>query len=107
MGRKKIVIQFIENKKERSVTFCKRKVGLLKKACELGVLCGVDVSLAFSDLNNNIHLFKNNSNIQIQGCKKGHYTKKYAYDVSLVSFASSSAFPGDSNPRLVSLQPDQ
>jgi hypothetical protein len=45
VGRKKIKIEKIEDSKNRQVTFNKRKVGLLKKAIELSVLCGCEVSV--------------------------------------------------------------
>nr|AAG08991.1 MADS-box protein LAMB1 [Spinulum annotinum] len=45
MGRRKIEMQKIKNNNARNVTFCKRKTGLMKKAFELSVLCGVDVGL--------------------------------------------------------------
>eukprot|EP00475_Leptophrys_vorax_P034776 TRINITY_DN5658_c0_g2_i1.p1 TRINITY_DN5658_c0_g2~~TRINITY_DN5658_c0_g2_i1.p1 ORF type:complete len:440 (+),score=88.22 TRINITY_DN5658_c0_g2_i1:65-1384(+) len=45
MGRKKIKIEKISDSKNRQVTFNKRKVGLLKKAIELSVLCDCEVSL--------------------------------------------------------------
>lgn len=60
MGRNKIPVKFIDIKKDRSVTFCKRKVGLLKKASELTKLCGVNCSLLFTDISGNIHFFSNN-----------------------------------------------
>src|SRR3990167_7239506 len=72
MGRKKIEIKFIENKKERvvvsanQVTFCKRKHGLLKKAAELATLCGVKVSLLFTDLGDYPHYFSNDHEVKIE-----------------------------------------
>lgn len=45
MGRKKIKIKMIGDAKKRSTTFNKRKKGLLKKAMELSILCGCEVSL--------------------------------------------------------------
>ncbi|RKO93581.1 hypothetical protein BDK51DRAFT_4161, partial [Blyttiomyces helicus] len=45
MGRRKIEILPIENDKNRSNTFKKRRQGLIKKAHELGVLCSVEVAL--------------------------------------------------------------
>ena len=45
MGRKKIKIERIENAKNRNVTFNKRKIGLMKKAIELSVLCDCEVAL--------------------------------------------------------------
>lgn len=48
MGRKKIVIRRINDIKKRSTTYMKRKKGLLKKAMELSILCGCDVSVIIS-----------------------------------------------------------
>lgn len=45
MGRRKIEIQPILDDRNRSVTFLKRKNGLMKKAYELGVLCGAEVAV--------------------------------------------------------------
>ncbi|GAA5933861.1 hypothetical protein JCM3775_000307 [Rhodotorula graminis] len=42
VGRRKISIQFIEDKPRRHVTFTKRKSGLMKKAYELSTLTGTD-----------------------------------------------------------------
>ena len=72
MGRKKVEIKFIENKKERvvvsanQVTFCKRKHGLLKKAAELATLCGVKVTLMFTDLGESVHYFSNETGLKIE-----------------------------------------
>lgn len=43
MGRKKIQIQRIQDERTRQTTFSKRKVGLVKKAIELSVLCECEV----------------------------------------------------------------
>ncbi|KAL5995228.1 hypothetical protein ACLOJK_025286 [Asimina triloba] len=45
MGRGKIEIKRIENATSRQVTFSKRRVGLLKKAQELSILCDAEVAL--------------------------------------------------------------
>ncbi|KAG0144562.1 hypothetical protein CROQUDRAFT_47204 [Cronartium quercuum f. sp. fusiforme G11] len=45
MGRRKIEIAPIVDDRNRSVTFLKRKNGLMKKAYELGVLCGAEVAV--------------------------------------------------------------
>ena len=45
MGRKKINIVPITHSKNRLVTFNKRKVGLMKKAMELSILCECDIGL--------------------------------------------------------------
>ena len=46
MGRKKLEIQSIEDDKIRRVMFKKRRVGVLKKAMELSVLTGCEISLS-------------------------------------------------------------
>lgn len=45
MGRGRVVLKRIENKINRQVTFSKRRVGLLKKANEISVLCDAEVAL--------------------------------------------------------------
>jgi hypothetical protein len=45
MGRGKIDIRRIENSSSRNVTFSKRRVGLVKKAQELSILCDAQVGL--------------------------------------------------------------
>lgn len=45
MGRKKIRIERIPDERNRSVTFTKRKNGLLKKAMELSVLCDAEIAV--------------------------------------------------------------
>ncbi|CCK68037.1 uncharacterized protein KNAG_0A03560 [Huiozyma naganishii CBS 8797] len=45
MGRRKIQIKTIAEKRSRTVTFFKRKSGLLKKSKELSILCGARVGL--------------------------------------------------------------
>ena len=54
MGRRKIEIKAIEGKKNRTDTFHKRKVGLVKKAAELSMLCGIKMLLAFEDLSGDV-----------------------------------------------------
>ena len=50
MGRRKIEIERIDNERHRQVTFTKRKMGLIKKATELGILCDAQVAvIIFSD----------------------------------------------------------
>lgn len=43
MGRRKIAIEPIEDPRLRQISFEKRKIGLLKKAIELSVLCQCEV----------------------------------------------------------------
>ncbi|KAK9833705.1 hypothetical protein WJX74_003257 [Apatococcus lobatus] len=59
MGRKKIRIEKIGDERNRQVTFTKRKNGLMKKAMELSVLCGCEISLVI--FNSNGKLFQYSS----------------------------------------------
>ncbi|KMT10844.1 hypothetical protein BVRB_5g113480 isoform A [Beta vulgaris subsp. vulgaris] len=45
MGRGRVQLKRIENKINRQVTFSKRRIGLLKKAHEISILCDADVAL--------------------------------------------------------------
>ncbi|KAI9484071.1 MAG: hypothetical protein EXX96DRAFT_164432 [Benjaminiella poitrasii] len=44
-GRRKIKIEYIEDKNKRHITFSKRKAGIMKKAYELSTLTGTQVLL--------------------------------------------------------------
>ena len=57
MGRQKITIEKIQNERIRQVTFYKRKRGLIKKAMELSLLCGVKVFLSLSDKNDRLSIY--------------------------------------------------
>lgn len=49
MGRNKIEIKYILEQRKRQVTLNKRKGGLMKKAYELSVLCGSEVTVLIRD----------------------------------------------------------
>ncbi|RCV25358.1 hypothetical protein SETIT_5G160200v2 [Setaria italica] len=53
MGRRKVSMGLIGNRRVRAGTFGKRKEGLKKKADELSVLCGVDVALVVATADGN------------------------------------------------------
>lgn len=57
MGRKKITIQPIKDTRNRQVTLNKRKIGLMKKAYELSVLCDCEIALIIMDSDNRRYLF--------------------------------------------------
>src|SRR4051812_27230757 len=63
MGRNKIKIEKIKNERIRQVTFYKRKRGLLKKAMELSLLCGVKVFLGIVDKNDKVMIFSSENEI--------------------------------------------
>eukprot|EP01134_Creolimax_fragrantissima_P000509 CFRG0509T1 len=62
MGRKKIEITKINDERNRQITFNKRKLGLMKKAYELSVLCGCDVGLVIFE--KQMHQY---SNVDMEG----------------------------------------
>ena len=45
MGRRKLKIQRLECVKARQAKYSKRKIGILKKAKELAILCDIDLAL--------------------------------------------------------------
>ncbi|KAJ2850593.1 hypothetical protein IWW36_001773 [Coemansia brasiliensis] len=57
MGRKKINIREIENSRQKTVTFARRRAGLIKKAHELSILCGVKVAVVIFDSKNASHVY--------------------------------------------------
>ncbi|KAJ1870658.1 hypothetical protein LPJ55_004506 [Coemansia sp. RSA 990] len=57
MGRKKINISEIENSRQKTVTFARRRAGLIKKAHELSILCGVKVAVVIFDSKNASHVY--------------------------------------------------
>ncbi|KAE8817092.1 MIKC-type MADS-box transcription factor WM19B [Hordeum vulgare] len=63
MGRGKVVLQRIENKISRQVTFAKRRNGLLKKAYELSLLCDAEVALVLFSHAGRLYQFSSSSNM--------------------------------------------
>ncbi|KAJ1662473.1 hypothetical protein IW140_005276 [Coemansia sp. RSA 1813] len=57
MGRKKINIREIENSRQKTVTFARRRAGLIKKAHELSILCGVKVAILMFDSKHASHVY--------------------------------------------------
>ena len=54
MGRKKIAIKEIFEKRQRTITLNKRKKGLIKKAMEISLLTGVKINLLLVDPKENM-----------------------------------------------------
>ena len=90
MGRNKIAIQKIENEKLRTITYFKRKKGLLKKAMELSILCDVDILLGIcpTNISNNKLIFfcsKNNIDLFIDKYYRNPLIGKKIYGLKDVS----------------------
>ncbi|KAM0903884.1 hypothetical protein ACQ4PT_018378 [Festuca glaucescens] len=64
MPRGKVQMRRIENPVHRQVTFCKRRMGLLKKAKELSVLCDADVGVMVFSPHGKIYELATNGNMQ-------------------------------------------
>lgn len=56
-GRRKIEIEFIQNKSRRQITFSKRKAGILKKAYELTTLTGTQALLLITSETGHVYTF--------------------------------------------------
>ncbi|KAF5751047.1 hypothetical protein HS088_TW02G00057 [Tripterygium wilfordii] len=61
MGRGRVELKRIENKINRQVTFAKRRNGLLKKACELSVLCDAEIALIIFSNRGKLYEFSSGS----------------------------------------------
>eukprot|EP01095_Lingulamoeba_sp_RSL-Kostka_P003095 TRINITY_DN13_c3_g1_i1.p1 TRINITY_DN13_c3_g1~~TRINITY_DN13_c3_g1_i1.p1 ORF type:complete len:198 (+),score=82.72 TRINITY_DN13_c3_g1_i1:115-708(+) len=57
LGRRKIEIEFIEDKSRRQITFSKRKAGLMKKAYELTTLTGTQALLLVASETGHVYTF--------------------------------------------------
>ncbi|KAI9088795.1 hypothetical protein DFS34DRAFT_561688, partial [Phlyctochytrium arcticum] len=55
--RRKIKIEYIEDKSRRHITFGKRRVGIMKKAYELSTLTGTQVLLLVASENGHVYTF--------------------------------------------------
>eukprot|EP01125_Pyxidicula_operculata_P005253 TRINITY_DN1894_c0_g1_i1.p1 TRINITY_DN1894_c0_g1~~TRINITY_DN1894_c0_g1_i1.p1 ORF type:complete len:161 (-),score=19.61 TRINITY_DN1894_c0_g1_i1:1027-1509(-) len=56
-GRRKIKIEFIEDKSRRQITFSKRKSGIMKKAYELTTLTGTQALLLIASETGHVYTF--------------------------------------------------
>uniref|UniRef100_A0A0E0KR13 MADS-box domain-containing protein n=1 Tax=Oryza punctata TaxID=4537 RepID=A0A0E0KR13_ORYPU len=64
MARGKVQMRRIENPVHRQATFCKRRMGLLKKAKELSVLCDADIGVVVFSPHGKIYELATNGNMQ-------------------------------------------
>ncbi|XP_059072914.1 truncated transcription factor CAULIFLOWER A-like [Cryptomeria japonica] len=85
MRRGKIEAKRIEDKKNRVLTFCKRRAGLIKKARELSVLCDAQVGLVIFSQNGKLSHFSSprDMNLVIQEYHEnikssGKFPKKFS-----------------------------
>lgn len=110
MGRKKIEMRYIYDQKDRAVkthnqvTFMKRKHGLLKKAAELSILCGLKVSLVFSDIQPGVfHVFSNDCahKVDYEAFLKDNFIKEKStfHEYSIFDYPFESV--GDQESRVI------
>jgi hypothetical protein len=57
MGHRKIDISPILNERQRQETFAKRKLGVMKKATELSILCNANVAIIVFSANNKMSVY--------------------------------------------------
>ncbi|KAM0903885.1 hypothetical protein ACQ4PT_018379 [Festuca glaucescens] len=77
MARREVQMRRIENPVHRQVTFCKRRMSLLKKANELSVLCDADIGVMVFSPHGKIYELATNGNMQgLIERYKGNSTKK-------------------------------
>ncbi|XP_021296597.1 truncated transcription factor CAULIFLOWER D-like isoform X3 [Herrania umbratica] len=79
MGRGKVVLERIENKINRQVTFSKRRNGMLKKAYELSVLCDAEVALIIFSSRGKLSEFGSSTSVS-QTLEK-YWQHRYTSDV--------------------------
>ncbi|XP_017225992.1 MADS-box transcription factor 23 [Daucus carota subsp. sativus] len=64
MGRGKLEIETIENVGRRQVTFSKRRVGLMKKARELSILCDAEIAVIIFSSTGRLFQYASSSMLQ-------------------------------------------
>ncbi|CAN6572439.1 unnamed protein product [Malus baccata var. baccata] len=86
MGRGKVQLKRIDDKIRRQVTFSKRRSGLIKKARELSVLCGVEVGLVIFSTKGRLYEFCSGSRKKkdVVHSMKGDGTYVYKAQYNLV-----------------------
>jgi hypothetical protein len=67
MARGKVQMRRIENPVHRQVTFCKRRMGLLKKARELSVLCDAAIGVIVISPHGKIYDLATNGSVFLPG----------------------------------------
>ena len=65
MARGKVQMRRIENPVHRQVTFCKRRMSLLKKAKELSVLCDADIGVMVFSAHGKIFELATNGSVSL------------------------------------------
>ncbi|CAA7396270.1 unnamed protein product [Spirodela intermedia] len=65
MGRGKVQLKRIENTTNRQITFSKRRNGLLKKACELSILCEVEVGLLIFSATGKLYQYSSHESVNM------------------------------------------
>ncbi|EMR08346.1 hypothetical protein PNEG_03186 [Pneumocystis murina B123] len=83
MGKKKIQIKKIMDPKTQITTFSRRRNGLLKKAHELSVLCGIEVTVLIFDEKNKCHVYcSNEEENAAEAMMQKYINKRFKTDTS-------------------------
>ena len=91
MGRQKVAIERVVDERARQVTFCKRKKGLLKKAMELSLLCGVKIFLVMHDLQERKVLqYQAEPDDNLPQFLKDNYSKIYVFNKDYHSISNGT-----------------
>ncbi|KAL5725796.1 hypothetical protein ACHQM5_008899 [Ranunculus cassubicifolius] len=88
MGRGKVELKRIENRINRQVTFAKRRNGLLKKACELSILCDAEVALIIFSNRGKLYEFSSSSSML-------KVLERYQRTTASANYAALEADPSD------------
>lgn len=89
MGRGKVQLKRIEDKIRRQVTFSKRRSGLMKKARELSVLCGVEVGLIIFSAKGRLYEFCSGDRYAVRSL---FLISRLAINIFFLSFTLSTAW---------------
>ncbi|KAF9671950.1 hypothetical protein SADUNF_Sadunf12G0103700 [Salix dunnii] len=91
MGRGKVVLERIENKISRQVTFSKRRNGLLKKAFELSLLCDAEVALIIFSSHGKLFEFGSLEKVRSSAQEQYHHHPAVLLNSELCLFSSDAS----------------
>lgn len=99
MGQKKIFIKPINDHTEKANTYRKRKLGLLKKAYELAILCGIEIKVMISDIDQYVHYFSSTEEANSKVQNEQSVYKKIIENKVIVYDNLQDAFENNPDPK--------